>query len=386
MAEFLDLIDSLLNGEAERWSQERLLHLRAVALDQTTADLDGADLDDQDAAAQDAVRFTVAQPSLGTGGDQRLEPVDDGGHEIAELTGAMSDPRYDCRLLQHATQGRALSTMLRHLLVNTLGTDLQKTSALARAVEDGYLANAYHNSLHAACVLHALYHVLHGGKVLDSLDGVNKQLVLLAAYLAAAAHDMRHPGVNNALLVNMQADLALVHNDQSVCENHHLCELFKLLKDPRMNVLHALDDVSYRFVRGLMIAMVLRTDMQQHNQTIREAREAHTTGTVQPQLTMQVALKVADISHATYPWATHCHWVDALEAEFFQQGDRERELGLEVSPMMDRSAPGLRTTQVAFLGVVVQPLIALFVHMFPSADHLLPGLQDNIQRWHREQA
>jgi hypothetical protein len=38
--------------------------------------------------------------------------------------------------------------------------------------------------------------------------------------------------------------------------------------------------------------------------------------------------------------------VDALEQEFFEQGDRERELGLPLSPLFDRNKPGVTKSQV----------------------------------------
>ncbi len=36
----------------------------------------------------------------------------------------------------------------------------------------------------------------------------------------------------------------------------------------------------------------------------------------------------------------HLRWVQALEAEFFQQGDAERALGLPISPLCDRNKEG----------------------------------------------
>ena len=37
-----------------------------------------------------------------------------------------------------------------------------------------------------------------------------------AAIVAAAIHDIDHPGVNNAYLINTSAELALRYNDQAV--------------------------------------------------------------------------------------------------------------------------------------------------------------------------
>lgn len=54
-------------------------------------------------------------------------------------------------------------------------------------------------------------------------------------------------------------------------------------------------------------------------------------------LSLQVALKAADIGHLALPIDLHRQWVGRLQDEFFLLGDRERELGLAISPLMDRN-------------------------------------------------
>lgn len=61
---------------------------------------------------------------------------------------------------------------------------------------------------------------------------------------------------------------------------------------------------------------------------------------------LQVVLKCADLGHLTCPWAVHRRWVHRLQAEFFLQGDKEREAGLPVSPLMDCNKMGITKSQV----------------------------------------
>lgn len=46
-------------------------------------------------------------------------------------------------------------------------------------------------------------------------------------------HDYDHPGLNNNFHLKIQSYLATLYNDRSVLENHHLAEVFDLMKTPR---------------------------------------------------------------------------------------------------------------------------------------------------------
>ena len=54
---------------------------------------------------------------------------------------------------------------------------------------------------------------------------------IFAAIFSAAIHDVDHPGLTNQYLINTGSELALMYNDESVLENHHLAIAFKLLQN-----------------------------------------------------------------------------------------------------------------------------------------------------------
>ena len=54
----------------------------------------------------------------------------------------------------------------------------------------------------------------------------------------------------------------------------------------------------------------------------------------------------ADLSNPTKPLDIYRRWVSLIMEEFFQQGDREREQGLDVSPMCDRQNATIEKSQV----------------------------------------
>ena len=54
---------------------------------------------------------------------------------------------------------------------------------------------------------------------------------LLGCYLAAIIHDYEHRGVNNDFLIKTGDHLALLYNDSSPMENHHVASAFLLMKE-----------------------------------------------------------------------------------------------------------------------------------------------------------
>jgi hypothetical protein len=74
------------------------------------------------------------------------------------------------------------------------------------------------------------------------------RLERFAIILAAAVHDLGHPGVNNAFLVKTRAPMALTYNDRSVNENMHACLAFSLAQQPGLNIFEGFSDAEYEQV------------------------------------------------------------------------------------------------------------------------------------------
>lgn len=73
-------------------------------------------------------------------------------------------------------------------------------------------------------------------------------------------------GRGNAFLINTQQPLALLYNDQSVLENHHIALAFQLTLESanNINIFAELTREEFKTLRQAAVEMVLATDMSRH--------------------------------------------------------------------------------------------------------------------------
>ncbi|XP_066129331.1 3',5'-cyclic-AMP phosphodiesterase 4A isoform X2 [Saccopteryx bilineata] len=254
-------------------------------------------------------------------------------------------------------------------------------------LEDHYHQDvAYHNSLHAADVLQSTHVLL----ATPALDAVFTDLEILAALFAAAIHDVDHPGVSNQFLINTNSELALMYNDESVLENHHLAVGFKLLQEENCDIFQNLSKRQRQSLRKMVIDMVLATDMSKHMtlladlKTMVETKKVTSSGVLLLDnysdriQVLRNMVHCADLSNPTKPLELYRQWTDRIMAEFFQQGDRERERGMEISPMCDKHTASVEKSQVGFIDYIVHPLWETWADLVhPDAQEILDMLEDN---------
>ncbi|KAM9688456.1 3',5'-cyclic-AMP phosphodiesterase 4C [Trichechus inunguis] len=250
---------------------------------------------------------------------------------------------------------------------------------------------AYHNSLHAADVAQSTHVLL----TTPALEAVFTDLEVLAAIFASAIHDVDHPGVSNQFLINTNSELALMYNDVSVLENHHLAVGFKLLQAENCDIFQNLSAKQRLSLRRMVIDMVLATDMSKHMnlladlKTMVETKKVARLGVLLLDnysdriQVLQNLVHCADLSNPTKPLPLYRQWTDRIMAEFFQQGDQERETGLDISPMCDKHTASVEKSQVGFIDYIAHPLWETWADLVhPDAQDLLDTLEDN-REWYQ---
>uniref|UniRef100_H3CXV9 Phosphodiesterase n=1 Tax=Tetraodon nigroviridis TaxID=99883 RepID=H3CXV9_TETNG len=259
-------------------------------------------------------------------------------------------------------------------------------------LEDHYHADvAYHNNIHAADVVQSTHVLLST----SALEAVFTDLEIMAALFASAIHDVDHPGVTNQFLINTSSELALMYNDASVLENHHLAVGFKLLQEENCDIFQNLGKKQKESLRKMVIDMVLATDMSKHMnyladmKTMVETKKVTSLGVLLLDnysdriQVLQNIVHCADLSNPTKPLELYRRWTDRIMREFFTQGDRERDKGMEISPMCDKHNASIEKSQVGFIDYIVHPLWETWADLVhPDAQDILDTLEDN-REWYQ---
>jgi len=291
-----------------------------------------------------------------------------------------------------------------HSLISQLGFDHARFLTALQQLGESYLDNPYHNQLHGADVAQALNWTLTIGgaassfnKTIDSNEsnGNNEnnesnennennegnestdqnnvpKITLLASILAALAHDAAHPGVNNNYLIDISHPLALTYNDRSPLEHMHAATFFRILNQEECSFIPVEFKEKSRAMRGVIVNMILSTDMMQHGNLIGTLKNRLKKGSKLTndgrdiQMVLNICLHLADISNPARKTEIAVPWAKRIQEEFWSQGDKVREYNAEaiIAPMNDRKHAESNIThesnlQIGFTLGLVKPLFLL---------------------------
>uniref|UniRef100_A0A8C6SKT7 Phosphodiesterase n=1 Tax=Neogobius melanostomus TaxID=47308 RepID=A0A8C6SKT7_9GOBI len=262
----------------------------------------------------------------------------------------------------HALKFLVYDLLTRYDLINRYRIPVQAIVLFVEALEAGYSKhrNPYHNLIHAADVTQTAHFLMMHTGLMHWLS----ELEILAMVFAAAIHDFEHTGTTNNFHMHTRSEVAILYNDRSVLENHHVSAAYRLMADEEMNILINLNKDDWRELRALVIEMVMSTDMSCHFQQIKTMRNSLSQTPRSESRIMKVlslVLHAADISHPAKSWPLHEHWTHSLMEEFFRQGDKEIALGLPFSPLCDRKATMIAQSQIGFIDFIVEPTFTVLV-------------------------
>ena len=305
-----------------------------------------------------------------------------------------------------------LEHMLREFdLFETFAIDAQKLMSLCSEIVAGYNNHPYHNFIHGCDVLHGTYWMLRqvmpgattakaastsgdgqarraswtfdptmGGLLADKLDEGTRvwecvpRYAVLASLLSAAMHDIGHDGHNNAFHVATGSELAMRYNDKSCLESMHASVGLGLLSQARNDILEHLPAEQRRKFRTLCIDMIMGTDLANHFEQLSQIQTKMSEGEglqlcgekSDLALFLGNVMHAADLGSTAHPPPVYFDWMQRVFQEFFRQGAMEKELGIPVTPFMDRPTASIPKAQLGFLKYLCQPLFQALVKIIPS--------------------
>uniref|UniRef100_A0A8D3BWN4 Phosphodiesterase n=1 Tax=Scophthalmus maximus TaxID=52904 RepID=A0A8D3BWN4_SCOMX len=254
--------------------------------------------------------------------------------------------------------------------------------------------NSYHNSSHAADVLHATAYFLCKERVKQSLDPIDE----VAALIAATVHDVDHPGRTNSFLCNAGSELAILYNDTAVLESHHAALAFQITtRDDKCNIFKNIERNEYRTLRQAIIDMVLATEMTKHfehvnkfvNSINKPLAALEENGSVKGILTSpenrilvkRMLIKCADISNPCRPQELCIEWAGRISEEYFAQTDEEKRQGLPVvMPVFDRNTCSIPKSQISFIDYFITDMFDAW-DAFADLPNLMQYMDNNFKYW-----
>lgn len=256
-------------------------------------------------------------------------------------------------------------------------------ASMILTIEAHYQQVPYHSSVHAADVVQSFYSLIG---MVQLLPPVMTRVEFMAALIAAAGHDVGHPGKNNGYVANLHDPCSLRCGFKSVLETHHIATIFTLLQHQGCDFTLDWKKEDVEIFRSIVVDAVLGTDMAFHKDQIVELHdrigkvlngqlskgfEFVATATItdaQAAIHRKVAVKellhVADIGALGKPLEVAHPWGVRVTQEFFEQGRCEAALGLPISPLCDETKSPFAESQVGFLDFVILPFYGAIVKIF----------------------
>ncbi|KAG7269132.1 hypothetical protein CRUP_016977 [Coryphaenoides rupestris] len=252
-------------------------------------------------------------------------------------------------------------------------------------LEDHYHGDvAYHNNIHAADVVQSTHVLLST----PALEAVFTDLEIMAVLFASAIHDVDHPGLTNQFMLLQEENCDIFQNlskkqrdslrkmvlatDMSKHMNF-LADMKTMVETKKVTSLGVLllDNYSDRI-------QVLATDMSKHMNFLADMKTMVETKKV----TSLGVLLLDNYSDRIQPLELYRRWTDRIMREFFTQGDRERDEGIEISPMCDKHNASVEKTQVGFIDYVVHPLWETWADLEEEEEGATdPGAKDKVSQF-----
>uniref|UniRef100_A0A8C8MLX8 Phosphodiesterase n=1 Tax=Oncorhynchus tshawytscha TaxID=74940 RepID=A0A8C8MLX8_ONCTS len=348
---------------------------------------DGKPFDQQDEELMEAMTNFLGWSHLNTDTNDRMKMMEN-----------RKDIAQDMVLYHVKCRDDEIQTILVKTFWSSSGSRLTGTVGLLLLIIKGYRKITYHNWRHGFNVGQTMFTLLTTG----NLKRYYTDLEVMAMITSAFLHDIDHRGTNNLYQVKSGNPLAKLHGS-SVLERHHLEFSKFLLADESLNIYQNLNRRQNEHAIHLLDIAIIATDLQLYfkkrtmfqkivdlSKTYEDEKkwvDWMSLETTRKEIVLAMMMTACDLSAITKPWEVQSKVALFEAAEFWEQGDLEREV-LEKQPitMMDRNCAGqLPKLQCGFIDFVCTFIYKEFSRFHPAIQPMYDGLLNNRKEWKAKQ-
>lgn len=356
--------------------------------------------------------------------------------EVEQRMDTLGDWDFDVFDLDEATNGKPLVVTMKYLHTRLawnekLRMPIRNLVHFFTQIENTYNSESpYHNAVHATDVVASVYY-WSKSRVFQRHA---RPLDIMLMIVAAACHDVGHPGFTNSFLVSSESELAAVYNNKSVLENFHASTALTFLKQPENDILVGVSRQERGEALDSLISMILATDMSMHmeqyekmttlgahlrerdnemvtldagapmdttgdgsstvpsrSQSLSQSQSASSPDAPVPlsnaerQTLLDAALHTADVANPAKQNKMALEWAHRFLEESYRQGDMETQIGLPMTPCYDRLQPLEKRCQLGFIEWVVEPQFKAWAELLPDVSQpCLDHVADNKLYWQQQ--
>jgi len=178
--------------------------------------------------------------------------------------------------------------------------------------------------------------------------------------------------------------------------------MFNIAIKTESNIFEKLLPEEYRHLRRRMIETMLATDISKYlkeiatikskleinkicngenlSKLINEDEKDVSKNFKKQQDIFNLCIHFADISNPAREQYLNDKWVNMLYEEFFNQGDIEANLNIDISPLCDRKTTNIDSSQIGFISYVLKPSLEVLLNVVSEANYYLDKANKSLDR------
>ncbi|XP_041418718.1 cAMP and cAMP-inhibited cGMP 3',5'-cyclic phosphodiesterase 10A isoform X2 [Xenopus laevis] len=261
--------------------------------------------------------------------------------------------------------------------------ELEKLCRFTMSVKKNYRRVPYHNWKHAVTVSHCMYVILQNSQEIFT-DLERKGLLV-----ACLCHDLDHRGYSNSYLQKFDHPLAALYST-STMEQHHFSQTVSILQLEGHNIFSNLSSNEYEQVLEIIRKAIIATDLALYFGNRKHLEDLHQMGALNlnnqahRDRLIGLMMTACDLCSVTKLWPVTRLIADDIYAEFWDEGDEMKRLGISPIPMMDRDKKDeIPQGQMGFYNAVAIPCYTTLSEIFPSTRPLLQACKENLSQWEK---